>query len=129
MLVLDGATGQVRARVPLPRSVVEFHAQWATHPVLGHPCTSDRWEWAPLTIAPIVAEDGSAYLQLVQTTRVDHGYCSETDISRADDHVVQLLRVTPAGLVSEEDLYRFVGPRSVRSVRPNSSDAPHRRRN
>lgn len=61
VLVLDGATRQVRARVPLPRSVVEFHAQWATHPVFGHPCPSDRWESAPVTTAPIVAENGDAF--------------------------------------------------------------------
>lgn len=65
-----------------------------------------------MTTAPIVAEDGSAYLQVVQTTRVEHGYCSQADISRADDHVVQLIRVTPAGELTAEDLYRFVGPHS-----------------
>jgi hypothetical protein len=111
VVVIDGQTGQLRARVPIARDFVEFHAAWEGRYIEGVGyCHSGRWETRPHATNPIVGEDGSGYFEVSQITRVDHGYCQETNISRLDNHSVRLVKVTPAGVVTEQDLYRFIGP-------------------
>jgi Chitobiase/beta-hexosaminidase C-terminal domain len=111
LVVIDGETGHLRARVPLPRDFVEFYAEWEGQFVENvGTCRSDRWEMPSQATTPVVGTDGFGYLEVRRTTRVDHGYCVDTDIyARADDHTLQLLKVSPQGVATWTTLYEFTG--------------------
>jgi outer membrane protein assembly factor BamB len=97
VVVIDGTTGQLRARVPVPRDFVE------------EACGSDRWEMRPIMTTPVVGADGFGYVQVRRRTRVDEGTCNGVFIPRAYDHQIQLLKMSPAGTVTWMTLYQFTG--------------------
>lgn len=94
IVVLDGATGTVRKRIPLAR---ERHQS---------PCVNGR-QTVPQIEGPIVGTDGYAYLVVRHYTRVytDPGGpgCSITHITQ--DMGLTLLRIAPSGATSATNVY------------------------
>jgi hypothetical protein len=95
--VIDGTTGRLRARVPVPRDFVE------------EACGADHWEMPRIMTTPVVGADGFGYVQVRRRTRVDGGTCNGTYIPTAYDNQVQLLRVSPTGEAMWTVLYQFTG--------------------
>jgi hypothetical protein len=94
IVVLDGATGTVRKRIPLAR---ERHQS---------PCLNGR-QTVPQIEGPIVGTDGYGYLVVRHYTRAytDPGGpgCSITHI--AQDMGLTLLRIAPSGATSATNFY------------------------
>ena len=94
IVVLDGATGTVRKRIPLAR---ERHQS---------PCLNGR-QTVPQIEGPIVGTDGYGYLVVRHYTRVytDPGGpgCSITHITQ--DMGLTLLRIAPSGATSATNVY------------------------
>lgn len=89
-LVIDGTTGRLRARVPIPRGFADDYR-----------CTYLRSDQPVDVTAPVVGESGSGYFQIARYRRVDVRNCDspypDSYISRTYSSEIQLLEVTPTG--------------------------------
>lgn len=89
-VVIDGATGRLRARVPIPRGFVDDYR-----------CTYRRFDEPADVTAPVVGASGSGYFQIARYRRVDVRNCDspypDSYISRTYSSEIQLLEVTPTG--------------------------------
>ena len=83
VVILDGTTGQVLSRVPLPREYSQS------------PC--GPWEGEPRTLGPIVNSDGYAYLLVHKHAYVATGTCN-TPITTMREVGWTLLRLTRNGV-------------------------------
>ena len=97
LLGLDGATGQVKFRVPLPRS------RRAASYLDG---TGYDYEEQTSVSAPVIGEDGAAYVQASSTQDIE----TQTGPGTGEDYERQdltLVRVTPTGQVTETLLWSY----------------------
>ena len=93
VVILDGATGQVTARVPLVNFVTD-------HTVINHayPCyNSYRYETEPVTVGPIVGGDGFGYLVVSSRTQMSQGICGVSGFTYETDTSLTVLRLSRAG--------------------------------
>lgn len=100
IVVLDGATGLVRARVGVPRDVFRNTATSSCGAVVS--------EQRPWVSAIVVGRDGRAYLQVRQLRRVNtraEGYACD-QMSKTVDYQLQLWAVAPDGTLTTELIYR-----------------------
>ena len=88
VIVIDGSTGAVRARHPLAREQRR-----------GVGCNS-VWEASPNTAGPVVGIDGYGYVAVRRWIDVDP--CSSNLAQQAG---VDLLRISPAGIVTSTSIY------------------------
>jgi hypothetical protein len=88
VIVLDGSSGAVRARYPLPGE------RWRS------PNCSGTWQTSAQTLGPVVGIDGYGYLAVRRWTDVNP--CS-TDLTQQVG--VDLLRISPAGSVTSTSIY------------------------
>ena len=91
VIVLDGATGYVRARIPLAREIG------------GYTCGNEGYVIVPLTRGPIVGNDGYGYVLLRSVVNVRSGGCLTGVVSQ--DVGVKLLRISPTGESSSTSIY------------------------
>jgi alpha-tubulin suppressor-like RCC1 family protein len=85
VVILDGATGQLKARVSLPPETSR------------NACGLTEME--PMTLGPIVGADGNAYLLAHRSDEVRSGPCSSSTLV-SSFRSWSLLRISPSGLVS-----------------------------
>jgi hypothetical protein len=91
VLVLDGATGAVRARYPLAPE----RRGACVWPATG-------WNKSPRTLGPVAGTDGYGYLLVRRWTDVRGNPCS---ITLSQDVGIDLLRVSPLGNVTTTSIY------------------------
>jgi hypothetical protein len=91
VVVLDGATGQVRTKIPLAREV------------RGFSCGNEGWVSVPRTVGPIVGNDGYGYVLVRNWTNIRSGGCVTGFVLQ--DVGVKLLRISPAGAASSTVIY------------------------
>jgi hypothetical protein len=87
VVVIDGGTGHLRARIALPRDTYSC-------------ITSDE---SPEVGKPVVGTDGYAYVEVTQLTRTP----SACSYSSQVHNTLKLLRVGPAGETSSQMVYEF----------------------
>lgn len=109
VVVIDGHTSQVRARVPIPRTVQTHDV---TSAFANCPSRHDVDEFTPASSLPVVAADGSAYLQVAYMTRMvygrrQNGNCAILNQTKNVTHTLALLHIQPTGASSSEILYEF----------------------
>jgi len=108
VVVIDGQTGRVRSRIPVP-SNVQVSDVSSVYPA----CASrhDVWEYTPYATPPVVGADGNGYIQLEHWTRTTSGECLENNsvnyVSKDVQQTLTLLRVQPTGVTSSETLFDF----------------------
>jgi hypothetical protein len=104
IVVLDGQTGTVRARVPLARS--SQRTEITSYP--GCQSRTDAYDYTPVVSGPIVAADGSGYFQVEQWSRTTRGSCHRAEYSSKDvRRTLTLLRVQSTGAVTSQPLFDF----------------------
>jgi hypothetical protein len=108
VVVIDGQTGRVRARIPVPRNV-QVRDVSSVYPTCA--TRHEVWEYTPYATRPVVSADGNGYIQLEHWTRTTRGECLETnsvnDVSKDVQQTLTLLRVQPTGVTSSETLFDF----------------------
>jgi len=111
MLVMDGDSGTVIRRTPLPRQVVEFAAEWDGMVLAGFPpivCKTTRDEWAPETQGPVVGSDGRGYYVVARHVLRKRGQCVEPLRIRPDrtiDMGLDLVIASPTSAPQVINLY------------------------
>jgi len=125
IVVMDGQTGRVTARVPLDRSVSTFDVRTGD----GEPCDRrlgiDVTEGGSAIVGPIVGADGNGYMQWSKHTSTGWGRCvidywydppgsdppyaftSIVTEHKTIDREHLLLRITPTGAVSEQTIFEY----------------------
>ncbi len=93
-IVIDGTTGHVIARRPLPRDVETYVAGLEED---GFACASSRVESAPETVGPIVGSDGRGFLLLRRRLKHMVDSCIEQTAwpQRTIDNGVDLIVLSP----------------------------------
>jgi alpha-tubulin suppressor-like RCC1 family protein len=92
VIVLDGATGQLRSKIPLQREIQ------------GYGCGNDGWTFSPRTVGPVIGNDGYGYVLVRNVTNIRSGGCGMTS-NVSQDVGVKLLRISPAGESSYTVIY------------------------
>ena len=91
IVVVDGATGMARAKIPLSREIN------------GYSCGNEGYVVVPLTRGPVVGNDGYGYVLVRNSVNVRSGGCISGTVSQ--NVGVKLLRISPAGVVSSTTIY------------------------
>jgi alpha-tubulin suppressor-like RCC1 family protein len=104
IVVMDGQTGRIRTRIPLPRNVNAY-------PNCQSPTGQTVSEASPSSSMPVVGADGNGYVQVRREVRSLQGTClengSNVPISKDVENTLTLMRIEPTGAFSFETLYRF----------------------
>ena len=94
VLVLNGSTGQLIARIPLARERYDGPTN-----ALGR-------QFGPATVGPIVGADGQGYVLVQQSTRVSTtGWYYPAHADGASDVGLRLLRLSPTGASTVDVIY------------------------
>jgi hypothetical protein len=104
IVVIDGATGAVRARLPQPRSI--FTTTYTQQPGGGSTCTDSQSEQSAALSDPIVGLDGVAIILVRHLNRTQRRLCGTSGGRHDTDDRLTLLRVDAAGVTSEQILFR-----------------------
>ena len=104
-VVIDGTTGHLIDRRPLPRDVDTYVAGLEEE---GFTCTSTRFESAPETVGPIVGSDGRGYLLIRRRLKHMVDSCFEQTAwpQRTIDHGVDLMILSPDAAPVVQPIHR-----------------------